>query len=224
LLLGAIRQIGEGRALAGGLDWFRAKERDGSETSVANATLTWANRPADRPLTWLDKLEIRRDAVTGALPGSTDALGNPLTVVGDARSLRVINSLTVNYSSADNRYEASVFWGTRYVSDRFGTDDIVGWSNILAGDARMSIGHAVEIGAAATVRYGVASRSAAYSVGPQLSLRPAPNMWLAIGYNLSGYRDRDFAADRFTRSGAYATLRFKFDELTFESLGLGRRL
>ena len=224
LLLGAIRQIGEGRALAGGLDWFKARERDGSETSVANGSLTWANRPADRPLSWLDKLEVRRDAVSGAKPGSTDALGNPLTVVGDARSLRVINSLTVNYSTTDNRYEASVFWGTRYVSDRFGTDDIAGWSNILAGDARMSIGHAVEIGAAATVRYGVASRSAAYSVGPQLSLRPAPNMWLAIGYNLSGYRDRDFAADRFTRSGAYATLRFKFDELTFESLGLGRRL
>lgn len=224
LLLGAIRQIGEGRALAGGLDWFRATERDGSETSVANASLTWANRPGDRPLTWLDKLEVRRDAVSGAKAGSTDPLGNPLTVVGDARSLRVINSLTVNYSTPDNRYEASLFWGTRYVSDRFGTDDIAGWSNILAGDARLSIGHAVEVGAAATVRYGVASRSAAYSVGPQVSVRPAPNMWLMLGYNLSGYRDRDFAADRFTRSGAYATLRFKFDELTFESLGLGRRL
>ena len=146
-----------------------------------------------------------------------------MTVVGDARSLRVINSLTVNYSTADNRYEASLFWGTRYVSDRFGTDDIAGWSNILAGDARLSVGHAFEIGAAATVRYGVTSRSMAYSVGPQLSVRPTPNMWLAFGYNFSGYRDRDFAADRFTRSGAYATLRLKFDELTFESLGLGRR-
>lgn len=223
LIFGALRQIGEGRALAGGINWFRAEERGGAVTSVADANLTWANRPANTALTWLDKFELRRDAVTGAIAGSADPLGNPLSITGDARSVRMINALTMNYSTFDNCLEMSVFWGARYVSDRYGDDDIAGWSNVLAGDARWSIGRAIEVGAAASIRSGVAARSAAYSFGPQFSVKPFPNALLMLGYNVAGYRDRDFAADRFTRSGAYATLRFKFDELSLADFGLERR-
>ena len=224
LLLGALRQIGEGRALAASLDWFRARGRDGATTSVADGSLMWANRPANRPLAWLDKLEFRRDAVSGALPGSADPLGNPLTIIGDARSTRVINSLTVNYSTFDQRAEVSVFWGSRYVSDRFGSDDVKGWSNVIAADGRLSLGSSIEVGVAASARLGVGSRSLAYSFGPQLGLKPATNAWVVLGYNVAGYRDRDFAADRFTRSGAYITLRVKFDQLSLQGLALmGRR-
>ncbi|MBW0006798.1 MAG: DUF11 domain-containing protein [Sphingomonas sp.] len=223
LLFGALRQIGEGRALGGALDWFRAKGRDGAITSVANASLSWANRPANRPLSWLDKLELRRDSVTGATPGSTDPLGNPLTVTGDARSARLINALAINYSSSDNRYEMSLFWGARYVSDRFGQDDIEGFSNLVSADLRVSIGEKAELGAEVSVRHGIGARSLAYSFGPQVGFRPTADTWLLLGYNVVGYRDRDFAADRYTRSGLYADLRFKFDELSLESLGLGRR-
>lgn len=222
LIIGAIRQVGEGRGLAGAFNWFRATGADGSVSSVADGSLTWANRPGASSFTWLDKLEIRRDQVINATSTSTDVLGNPLAVVGNLRSLRVINSLTMNYSIPSNRLELSLFWGARYASERFGNDDIAGLSSLLAADARVSIGRTVELGAAGTVRYGVSARSAAFSAGPQVSFRPAANSWVMLGYNLSGYGDRDFAADRFTRGGFYATLRVKFDELSFASLGLGR--
>jgi uncharacterized repeat protein (TIGR01451 family) len=223
IIFGALRQIGEGRALGTGLNWFRASEKDGSTTSVAEANVTWANRPSGRPFSWLDKLELRRDAVTNAVAGASDPLGNVLSVSGDARSLRLVNALTLNGSSFDNRVEWSLFWGSRYVSDKFGEDDVNGWSNVFASDFRASLGDWLEIGAAGSLRLGNGARTASYSVGPQVGLRPFKNGWLAIGYNVAGYSDRDFAADRFTRAGAYATLRLKFDELSLASLGLLRR-
>jgi hypothetical protein len=158
--------------------------------------------------------------VAGALAGSTDPLGNPLQIVGDARSVRLINSMSINFTTCQGRCELAVFWGARYVSERLGDGDVQGWSHILAGEARVAVGKSIEIGSAASVRYGVNARSAAYSIGPQLSLKPAANTWLMVGYNFAGYRDRDFSSDRFTRSGAYVTLRFKFDELSLRSLGL----
>ena len=42
-------------------------------------------------------------------------------------------------------------------------------------------------------------------------LRPAIALNSA-GFNLAGYRDRDFAADRYTRAGPYVTMRLKFDQ------------
>jgi hypothetical protein len=49
---------------------------------------------------------------------------------------------------------------------------------------------------------------------------PAPNVWISAGYNIAGYRDRDFAADRYTRQGPYLTMRLKVDQL---SLGAASR-
>ena len=222
LIVAAIRQIGEGRALAGALNWYRAHEKDGSVSSVGDASLTWANRPSSVPLTWLDKLELRRDLVSGALPGSTDPLGNALTVTGNARSVRMINSLSLNYDGCRGRCELALFWSARYVSDLLGDDDVGGFSSVLAADVRQSFGRYLELGAAASLRAGVDGRALAYSFGPQLSIRPAANSWMVLGYNVVGYRDRDFAAERFTRAGAYVTLRFKFDELSLANLALGQ--
>jgi hypothetical protein len=223
VLLGVLRQIGEGRALAGSLNWFRAVNDNGATTSVTDAAITWANRPSNEELSWLDKFELRQDSVTNALPGSVDPLGNPLSVVGDARSMRILNSLALNHTSCDQRCELSIFWGARYLTDRLGDDDVGGFSNVLAADGRVALGQSLELGAAASVRVGLDGRSLAYSWGPQVSLKPATNTWLLLGYNFTGYRDRDFGFDRFTRSGAYVTMRLKFDELTLDDLRLRRR-
>ena len=39
-------------------------------------------------------------------------------------------------------------------------------------------------------------------------------MWISAGYNIAGYRERDFEADRYTRQGPYVTMRLKFDQRT----------
>jgi hypothetical protein len=65
--------------------------------------------------------------------------------------------------------------------------------------------------------------SLAWSAGPSLGFTPFENGWLSVGWNLAGFHDRDFEEARYTRSGPYVRMRFKFDQLTLQSLGLGGR-
>ncbi len=229
--LAALRQIGEGRAVGGALNWFTADGVGGSRTRTANMQLTWAHRPPASAFSFLDKFELREDMVQGAVAGLASPTGSPFNITGDARARRIVNALSVNYSPYGHvgdegyfgRTEFAFFWGTRYVSDRVTTEDIRGWSNVVGGDIRFDLGRMVEVGVSGTVRYGVGGRSFAYSGGPSIGIRPFENGWLTVGWNVVGFHDRDFSDDRYTRTGPYVTMRIKFDQLSFAGLGLGRR-
>ncbi|MET0351077.1 MAG: hypothetical protein ABW067_14895, partial [Rhizobacter sp.] len=49
-------------------------------------------------------------------------------------------------------------------------------------------------------------------VGVEGGYRVQDNTWVSVGYNASGFRDRDLSEDRSTQRGAYVRLRMKFDE------------
>jgi hypothetical protein len=225
----ALRQIGEGNAAGGALNWFTATGENGAETRTANLQLSWAYRPAGSRWSILEKLELREDSVAGAVAGQSGPGGLPLAVSGNARSRRMVNALSINYSSNGgmgewlDRTEASLFWGSRYVADRFGADDIEGWSNVVGGDLRFDVSDTFDIGFAGTVRHGLGARAIAYSGGPSIGFSPVENGWMSVGWNITGFEDRDFEEARYTRAGPYVTMRFKFDQLSLQSLGLGRR-
>jgi len=50
------------------------------------------------------------------------------------------------------------------------------------------------------------------ALGGEVGYMLHDNLWLSAGYNLSGYRDRDLAADAYTQRGVSMRLRGKFDE------------
>ncbi len=229
--IAALRQIGEGRAVGGALNWFTAEAAGGARTRTANLQLTWAHRPPGSALSFLDKFELREDMVRGAVAGIAGPTGSPFTITGDARSRRIVNALAINYSPYGGdgergwfgRAELSLFWGTRYVSDRVSGDDMRGWSNVVGADLRFDLDDMIEVGASATVRHGLGGDSIAWSGGPSIGIRPFDNGWLQLGWNVVGFHDRDFAEDRYTRSGPYVTMRVKFDQLSLAALGLGGR-
>ena len=225
---GALRQVGEGSAVGGSFNWFTARTADGATTRTVNAQLSWAHRPAASEWSLLDKLELRDDRVENAIAGQLGPIVE-LNVSGNARSTRMINSLSINWSPRSgrsawlDRTEIALFWGARYVADRYDGDDIKGISNVVGADVRFDLGRHIEVGAAGTVRAGLKFDSVAFSAGPQLSFAPMANSWIQLGWNVAGFRDRDFSEDRYTRNGPYATLRVKFDQLSFAGLGLGRK-
>jgi hypothetical protein len=221
LTIAALRQIGDGKAVGGAFNWLVAEGPGGAETRVANAQLSLAWRPAGSAWSLLDRLELREDRVTGAVAGSPGPIGIPFTISGDARSRRIVNSLSVNFSP--ERAEASIFWGSRYVADRFGADDVAGWSNLVGADLRFDLGKKMDVGAAFTVRHGAGGGTIHYSGGPSIGITPFENGWLQVGWNVVGFHDRDFREARYTDSGPYLTMRFKFDQISLQGLGLGRR-
>jgi uncharacterized repeat protein (TIGR01451 family) len=222
----ALRQIGDGQAAGGALNWFTAKGPNGAETRTANLQLSWAHRPAGSRWSFLEKLELREDRVEGAIAGAAGPIGLPLTVTGNARSRRMVNALSINYLAngpMGEGSEVSLFWGSRYVADRFGADDIKGLSNVLGADLRFDLSDTLDVGIAGTVRHGLGGRAIAYSGGPSIGFSPMENGWVTLGWNVTGFEDRDFEEARYTRDGPYLTMRFKFDQLTLQQLGLGRR-
>lgn len=215
-----LREIGEGRAVGGLFSWFKATQQGGADTTTAEAEVSWAHRPANSQWAWLNKTELRHDAVYNAVAGLPGPVGgSPLLIDGNAKSTRIINSLSVNYTPIDERDgnfvergEYALFWGTRYTSDRFGRDDVEGWSNVIGADVRFDLSDVADVGAAGTVRIGESGRNIAWSGGPTLTVTPFENANVTIGYNFVGFQDRDFEESRYTRSGPFLTFKLKFDQ------------
>jgi hypothetical protein len=224
-----LRQIGEGKAIAGSVSYFNAKQKGGAATETAVAEISWANRPVGSDWSFLNKFELRYDAIKNAVSGQQGPIGGAaLTINGDAKSRRVINSLSVNYTPIGRgdeglgnddgnffeRGEYALFWGTRYVSERFGNDDVSGWSNVIGADFKFDLSKYADIGGAGTVRVGTGGKNIAYSVGPVLTVTPFKNGNISLGYNIVGFEDRDFEKSRYTRSGPFITFKLKFDQET----------
>jgi uncharacterized repeat protein (TIGR01451 family) len=231
LTVSALRSLGEGRALGGQFSWFRAEDKAGPKSQATTLAVSWANRPDDSRWSWLEKLELRSDSVSGVTAGLPGPIGGaPSLVTGNASSKRIINSLSVNWSPvtrAEGHYlgrsEIGLFWGTRYVSERIGADDLKGWSNVVGADIRFDLSETVDIAATGTVRQSNGGRALSYSGGPAISLSPFANSYITLGYNVLGFDDRDYAEARYTRSGPYVTLRLKIDQGSLSALGLLRR-
>ncbi len=58
--------------------------------------------------------------------------------------------------------------------------------------------------------------SSQYARGLEAGYLLKENLWLSVGYNLSGFQERDLNAADYTAKGAYLRLRFKFDENLFK--------
>ena len=230
--LGAIRQLGEGRMVGSGLTWTRASGADGSRSEVLDGAVALAWRPASSRVAWLSKLEYRADRALAAITAATAPLAGP-TVLSDTtsgRSRRLIGSLASNWTAwsrdgdrSAQRIELGLFGAVRYNLDAVGDQRLAGTTLLTGIDLRIAVGSRVELGGSATLRAGLADGTSRVAYGPQLTVTPATNTALTIGYTFSGYRDRDFAEARSTRSGVFVALKMKFDEGSLGFLGLGRR-
>ena len=234
---GLIRQLGEGRVVGSGLTWTRAEAQNGAETEIFDAAIALAHRPAESEFAFLSKIEYRSDEVRDAIAGEIGGAGRTaLLVDGDARSSRLIGSISANWSPRDvddldgddagdtlgRRSEFGAFVGYRHNFDRFEGFDLGSDTLLVGADARIGIGERFEVGATATVRSDLDDGATSYAIGPNVGFVPVEGVLLTIGYNLAGFDDPDFSAARNTDKGIYAAVRMKFDADTFTFLGLGR--
>ncbi len=230
LTFGAIRQLGEGSLVGSGTTWTRAKTVGGATTEILDASLAFAHRPDTSPLALLGRLEFRSDRVTGAVAGEVGGAGRTaLTVDGNASSRRLVASFSANYSPRGEedeaevrRHELALFVGARHNLDEYEGDEFKGTSVLVGADGRIGIGERFELGASATVRSNITDGETRFAFGPTMGFVPAKGVLLTVGYNIEGFRDRDFGAVRNTDKGVFAAVRLKIDSDTFGFLGLGR--
>ena len=223
-----IRQLGEGSVVGGGFLWTRATGFDGTSSEIGDAAISLAHRPGGSEFSFLSKIQYRSDSVRNAVAGAPTPVGpSRLTVDGDARSSRVIGSVSGNWTprapDGRERGEVGVFIGLRQNLDRFGNFVLADTTLLGGAHFRLAVTERIELGARATVRTSLGERGTSFSIGPEFGFVPGDDMLLTVGYNVTGFRDPDFSAARHTERGLFAAAKFKFDERSFGFLGLGAR-
>lgn len=230
LTFGAIRQLGEGSLVGSGVIWTHANGGPGGSTEIIDASIAFAHRPDASPLAMLGRLEYRSDRVEDAVAGQAGGAGRTaLLVDGDAVARRMVASLSTNFSPRGEvdgaevrRDEYTLFLGARYNFDRFEGTEFAGTAVLAGLDARIGLSQRIEIGASATIRASLEDNVTSFAFGPVIGVVPADGMLITLGYNISGFRDGDFAGARNTDEGIFVSARMMFDADSFSFLGLGR--
>lgn len=229
---GVIRQIGDGTVLGSGFVYTRASAPGGASSEIFDTAISFARRPSSSPLALLAKLEYRSDQVAQAVAGAPGPVGRTaLEITGNGASRRALASLSGNWQpfgrdgdgTAVRRTEVGTFLAVRHQFDGFGDYDLSSLSGLVGLDTRFGIGDRIEIGGQATVRGNFDDGIWQWAYGPQVGVLPVDGMLVVLGYNLSGYYDRDFENVRNVDAGLYVRVRAKIDADSFSFLGLGRR-
>ncbi|MGU3389293.1 hypothetical protein [Sphingomonas sp. M1A8_2b] len=212
-----LRTLGQGKTLASSIKAYTIKDRTGAVATYATADAALALRPLDSRWSVLERLELRHESADAGFTDS-NALGVPAYGAGDQVTSRIINNLAVNYRTGPEGLghgtEATVYYGAKYVAGRFADDTYDGYIDVTGFELRQDVGTRFDIGVSGSVQHAWSRGAWSWSGGPSAGVSPAQNMWLTAGYNVSGYRDRDFEDDRYTRQGPYVTMRLKFDQTT----------
>lgn len=217
-----LRSLGEGQTVAAGVTWSQVRQTGGELASSFAADLALALRPLDSRWSVLERLELRRERADAGFDDS-NVLGVPAYGGGFQATLRVINNLAVNYRTGaegdGHGFEATVYYGSKWVRGSFGADDYTGYVDVIGFDLRKDIGPRFDVGVQGSMQHAWKRDVKSFSFGPSVGFSPGGNVWISAGYNVAGYRDRDFEDDRYSRAGPYLTMRLKFDQLSLGRAG-----
>lgn len=75
-----------------------------------------------------------------------------------------------------------------------------------------------DVGVAASVLTSPQGSTRQYAYGMEAGYLLGKNVWMSMGYNFSGFYDKDLSGSDYTRQGVYFRIRMKFDEIGIEQL------
>jgi hypothetical protein len=203
LLLGAQRNLEDGKSMAAGLLYNRASGT--LDSSKVDARLSYAHRPNVGEWIWLDRLQYMQES-------SQDLMGRLLT-------RKLINNLNANWMP-NRQSQLALQYGVKYVRDSLDGSAYTGVTDLFGVELRQDLGERWDIGLHAGALHSWKSGSLDYHLGVSLGFKVTDNAWLSVGYNQLGFVDADFVGAAYRARGLYLNLRVKFDQ---DSLNLNER-
>lgn len=186
----------QGLGLSARLQWFQTQDSNGVDSTQGDLRLGLVRRPIGRRWTVLNRTDLLVDRQTG---GSNDL---------DSRKL--VNNTLVNYRG--DTFQVSTYYGLKYARDPTAYATYSGYTDSLGFELRKDLGRRWDIGVRSSALHSLNTRQYEYSYGPSVGFSPATNLWLSLGYNWAGYKDKDFSMAGYAAQGVYLRLRFKFDQ------------
>ncbi len=197
LLMGANGEPRPGLGLSAGLQLFTSDYATGAEKKSGDLRFGLAYRPRETRWIVLDRL---------------DYLVNEQKGVGsDYNSRRFVNNFVANYASG-NRVQVSLQYGAKYVLETIDSADYSGYTDLTGIELRYDLTKRWDIGYRVSALHSWTLGQTDYGTSVSTGFNLGKNFWISVGYNITGFRDRDFSRADFTSEGPFIKFRFKFDQ------------
>ncbi len=178
----------------------------GVDTLQVDTRLSWAYRPVDSRWIVLDRLDLVYEEIED--------------LVGEQDRSRIVNTFNANWQ-VDQAMQLALHYAARYTRATFdGSDTFAGFSDLLGADLRRDLSSRFDLGVHFSALNSWSTDTHDYSMGVDLGVTFAKNVWVSVGYNFAGFHDEDFSANRYTRQGPFIKLRIKADQDTLKDIGL----
>jgi uncharacterized repeat protein (TIGR01451 family) len=176
-----------------------------AESTEANLRMAWAFRPIDSNWIVFNRLDLKFDERDDG--------------AASFESRRAVNNFHANWQP-NARTQWGLQYGGRYVVSTFDDEQYTGYSDLVGVDVRRMLTARFDLGLHGAVLHSWESDVMQHSVGLDVGVTFARNIWISLGYNFAGFRDEDFSATRYTDQGPFLKIRIKADQDTFRDLRL----
>jgi len=178
---------------------FQMPNTNGARTSNDDLRLSLAYRPKNSDWIVLDRLDFiideRRDSSF------------------DYNTWRTVNNLNVNYKPAHDM-QIALQYACKYVQETIDQLDYRGYTDLIGLEGRYDVTKTWDIGLRVKVLHSWSADQYKYGTGPFVGFNFAKNLLLQVGYNITGFSDRDFSKADFTACGPFLKLSLKFDQMS----------
>jgi hypothetical protein len=200
LFTGAYGEPWSGVGLAAAFQGYRTDNAGGMRQSTDDLRLGYAYRPLLTRWIILDRL----DYLVAEQRGGTTT---------DYNNWRIVNNIVANYK-VQGTGQVSLQYGAKFVEESIDNRDYRGYTDLVGLEGRYDITKKIDIGLRGSMLHSWGIDQAQYGTAISVGFTMAKNFWLSVGYNLTGFQDRDFSQADFTAEGPFIKLRMKFDQVS----------
>jgi uncharacterized repeat protein (TIGR01451 family) len=198
LVSGLVKEVDSSWAVSGRLQLFQTSDPSGPNTFKIDLRQGLVYRPPQTQWMALNRLDFIIDDLSGSGTSDYD-------------SWRLVDNLMINYNPQKD-LQISMHYGAKYVQEQIDSSDYTGYTDIIGIEGRYDINKDWDIGLDSSILHSWNSSQFDYSDGISVGYNLMQNVWVSLGYNLTGFKDRDFSMSDYTAQGPFIRFRIKFDQ------------
>lgn len=192
----------EGIGLAAAVQAFQSSFATGARTANDDVRLGIVYRPKKSEWTVLDRLDFLVD----------ERRDNVFTY----DNWRIVNNLNTNYKSSPDT-QIALQYACKYVRETIDDLDYRGYTDLTGLEAIHDVTKKWDIGIKGRMLHSWSADQYKYGTSLSLGYNLVKNVLIRIGYNITGFTDRDFSKADFTSEGPFIKLSLKFDQVSARS-------
>jgi uncharacterized repeat protein (TIGR01451 family) len=190
-------ETGQGVGLSLGVRLFLTDAFIGPDKTDANVRFGFVYRPVESPWIILDRADLIYEEQSNA--------------ADTYESWRIVNNTHANYHPRRD-LQLSFQYAFKYVMDAIGDYDYLGYTDLTGVEWRYNVTTHWDVGSRVASLHSWNSGQQDYVAGLSVGRHFAKGIWVSLGYNVHGFRDRDFSRAGYTAQGLYLQFRMKFDQ------------